>query len=69
MDNKGDYKTKDYIRRAQKNYRNKFDQIALRLPKGAADIIREKTGTPTNIYIRELVVKDLKEKYGVTFEE
>lgn len=65
MENNGEYKTKDYVRRAQNNYRNKFDQVALRLPKGAKDIIREKTGKPVAVYINEIVAKDLKEKYGI----
>jgi len=60
-----EYKTKDYVRRAQNNYRAKFDQVALRLPKGCKDIIREKTGKPVAVYINELVAKDLKENYGV----
>lgn len=67
MDSKGDYKTKDYIRRAQNNYRAKFDQVAIRLPKGASDIIRDKTGLSINTYINELVLKDLKENYGIEF--
>ena len=60
-----EYKTKDYIRRAQNNYRAKFDQVALKLPKGSKDIIREKTGKSVTTYINELVAKDLKEKYGI----
>ena len=60
-----EYKTKDYVRRAQNNYRAKFDQIALKLPKGTKDIIREKTSLPVTTYINELVAKDLKEKYGI----
>lgn len=69
MDNNGEYKTKDYVRRAQNNYRAKFDQVALKLPKGCKDIIREKTGKPVATYINELVEKDLKEKYGIDIGE
>ena len=65
MDNNGEFKTKDYVRRAQNNYRAKFDQVSLKLPKGSKDIIREKTGKPLTTYINELVSKDLKENYGV----
>ena len=65
MDSSNEYKTKDYVRRAQNNYRAKFDQVALRLPKGAKEIIREKTGKAVAIYINELVAKDLKENYGI----
>ena len=69
MDNsKGEYKTKDYTRRAQSNYRAKFDQIALRLPKGTSEAIREKTGQTVQAYISELVLKDLKENYGIESE-
>ena len=64
-----EYKTKDYIRRAQNNYRSKFDQVALRLPKGTSEAIREKTGRPVSSYIAELVIKDLKENYGVDIGE
>ena len=64
-----EYKTKDYVRRAQNNYRAKFDQVALKLPKGTKDIIRETTGKPVAIYINEIVAKDLKENYGVDIGE
>lgn len=63
-----EYKQKDYVRRAQNNYREKKDQVNLILPKGARDIIAEKTGKSVNAYIRELVLKDLKERYDVDFE-
>jgi hypothetical protein len=64
-----EYKTKDYVRRAQNNYRAKFDQVALKLPKGSKDIIREKTGKSVTTYINELVARDLKETYGVDISE
>ena len=64
-----EYKTKDYVRRAQNNYRAKFDQVALKLPKGSKDIIREKTGKSVTTYINELVTRDLKESYGVDISE
>lgn len=63
------YKTKDYVRRAQNNYRNKFDQVALKLPKGTKDIIREKSGKSVTTYINELVADDLKKKYGIDITE
>lgn len=69
MENKGEYKTKDYTRRAQNNYRSKFDMAAIRLPKGSSDIIREKTGKSINTFINELVAKELKENYGIEFTE
>lgn len=64
-----EYKTKDYVRRAQNNYRAKFDQVALKLPKGSKDLIREKTGKSVTTYINDLVAKDLKENYGVEIGE
>lgn len=58
-------KTKDYVLRAQSNYRNKHDTVSLLLPKGTKDLIRENTGMAVNAYIVELVKQDLKKKYGV----
>lgn len=69
MPEEREYKTKDYVRRAQNNYRAKFDQVALKLPKGSKEIIREKTGKSVTTYINELVAKDLKENYGVDIGE
>ena len=69
MSENDSFKTKDYVRRAKKNYRQKFDNVASSLPKGTADIIREKTGKSVNAYIAELVLKDLKENYGVDIAE
>ena len=69
MPEEREYKTKDYVRRAQNNYRAKFDQVALKLPKGSKEIIREKTGKSVTTYINELVAKDLKENYGVDISE
>ena len=69
MENTSEYKTKDYVRRAQNNYRAKFDQVALKLPKGCKDLIREKTGKAVAVYINELVAKDMKENYGVDIGE
>ena len=69
MPEEREYKTKDYVRRAQNNYRAKFDQVALKLPKGSKEIIREKTGKSVTTYINELVAKDLKENYGIDIGE
>ena len=62
-------KTKDYVLRAQNNYRNKHDTVSLLLPKGSKEIIREKTGMSVNAYIVDLVKKDLKENYGIDIGE
>ena len=64
-----EHKTKSYVRRAQNNYLKKFDRVTIRLPKGTADIIKEKVQMSSNAYIVELVRKDLKEKYGVELGE
>lgn len=67
--NVNDNKTKDYVLRAQNNYRNKHDTVSLLLPKGSKEIIREKAGTSVNAYIVALVKKDLKENYGISLDE
>ena len=64
-----EHKTKSYVRRAQNNYLQKFDRITIRLPKGTADIIRNKVGESTNTYIVGLILKDLKENYGIDISE
>lgn len=64
-----EHKTKSYVRRAQNNYLNKFDRVTIRLPKGTADIIKEKVQKSSNTYIVELVLKDLKENYGIDIGE
>ena len=67
--NVNDNKTKDYVLRAQNNYRNKHDTVSLLLPKGSKEIILEKAGTSVNAYIVALVKKDLKENYGISLDE
>lgn len=64
-----EHKTKSYIRRAQNNYLNKFDRVTIRLPKGTADIIKDKVQMSSNTYIVGLVLKDLKENYGIDISE
>lgn len=64
-----EHKTKDYVRRAQSNYLNKFDRVNLRLPKGSAEIIKEKVGVSINTYLVGLIKKDLLENYGISLEE
>lgn len=64
-----EHKTKDYVRRAQNNYNSKFDRVAVRLPKGTSNIIREKTGLSINNYLLALVQKDLKENYDIDITE
>lgn len=64
-----EHKTKPYVRRAQSNYLNKFDRITIRLPKGTAEIIKEKVQKSSNTYIVELIRKDLLENYGIDIGE
>lgn len=64
-----EHKTKSYVRRAQNNYLQKFDRVNLRLPKGSAEIIKDKIGMSINTYLVELLRKDLKENYGVDIAE
>lgn len=54
-------KTPEYTKRAIQNYNNKFDRIAVNLPKGTKDKIKELTGKSCNAYISELVIKDLED--------
>lgn len=64
-----EHKTKSYVRRAQNNYLSKFDRVTIRLPKGTAEIIKEKVQKSSNTYIVELIRKDLKENYGIDIGE
>lgn len=52
-------KTPEYTKKAIQNYNNKFDRIAVNLPKGTKERIKELTGKSCNAYISELVIKDL----------
>lgn len=50
----------EYTKRAIQNYNAKFDRIAVNLPKGTKDKIKELTGLSCNKYISDLVIKDLE---------
>ena len=52
-------KTPEYTKKAIQNYNNKFDRIAVNLPKGTKDRIKALTGKSCNAYVSELDVKDL----------
>lgn len=64
-----EHKTKDYVRRAQNNYLSKFDRVTIRLPKGAAQKIKNTIGQSTNAYIVKLIVDDMKNNYGIDITE
>ena len=53
-------KTPEYTKKAIRNYNNKFDRVAVNLPKGTKDKIKELTGKSCNAYISELVINDLE---------
>ena len=56
-------KTPEYTRRAVENYRNKFDLIQVRLPKGTRERIAN-AGEVPNDYITALVLADLERREG-----
>lgn len=58
MNNKTPQYTKDAINR----YNAKFDRIAVNLPKGTKERVKELTGMSCNAYISELVLKDLEQR-------
>lgn len=53
-------KTPEYTKKAIQNYNSKFDRVAVNLPKGTKDKIKELTGKSCNAYISELVINDLE---------
>lgn len=59
-------KTPEYTRRAVENYRNKFDLIQVRLPKGTKERIIN-AGELANDYITTLVLADLERREGKTW--
>lgn len=52
--------TPDYTKKAIQRYNDKFDRIAVNLPKGTKDKIKELTGLSCNKYISSLVLEDLE---------
>lgn len=49
-----------YTKDAINKYNAKFDRIAVNLPKGTKDKIKELTGKSCNAYISELVLNDIE---------
>ena len=62
-------KTPEYTKRAINNYNSKFDRIAVNLPKGTKDRIKELTGKSCNAYISDLVIADLERMSASVNEE
>ena len=52
--------TPEYTKKAIQRYNDKFDRIAVNLPKGTKEKIKELTGLSCNKYISELVLKNLE---------
>lgn len=52
-------KIPEYTRKAINKYNDKFDRIAVNLPKGTKDRIKELTGLSCNKFISELTIKEL----------
>lgn len=52
-------KVPEYNLRAINNYNAKFDRVAVNLPKGSKERIKELTGKSCNAYISALVLADL----------
>lgn len=50
----------EYTKRAIKNYNNKFDRIAVNLPKGTKERIKELTNKSCNAFINALVLEELE---------
>lgn len=60
--------TPEYTKRAIQTYNNKFDRIAVNLPKGTKEKIKELTGKSCNAYISALVLADLEAMEKATEE-
>ena len=52
--------TPEYMKKAINNYNNKFDRIAVNLPKGTKERIKELTGKSCNAFMSELALKELE---------
>lgn len=54
-------KTPEYTKNAINKYNSKFDRIAVNLPKGTKERIKELTGESCNAYISALVLENLEQ--------
>ena len=52
--------TPEYTKKAINKYNSKFDRIAVNLPIGTKERIKELTGKSCNAYISDLVLADLE---------
>lgn len=58
---------KDYQKRANDNYRSKFDIVQIRLAKGTKEQIINKTGKSISQYIQDLIDKDLHNNFDLPY--
>ena len=52
--------TPEYTKKAINKYNSKFDRIAVNLPIGTKERIKELTGKSCNAYISDLVLSELE---------
>lgn len=52
--------TPEYTKKAIQKYNDKFDRVAVNLPKGTKEKIKQLTGMSCNKYISGLVLRDLQ---------
>lgn len=50
-------KTPDYTKRAINKYNQKFDRVAINLPIGSKDLIKDKTGKSVNQFFNDLFIE------------
>ena len=53
-------RTPEYTKNAINKYNAKFDRVAVNLPKGTKERIKELTGKSCNAYLSELALADLE---------
>lgn len=58
---------KDYQKRANDNYRSKFDIVQIRLVKGTKEQIINNTGKSISQYIQDLIDKDLHNNFDLPY--
>lgn len=56
--------TPEYTKRAIQKYNSKFDRVAVNLPKGSKDRIKELTGKSCSAFMAELALAELDRLEG-----
>lgn len=62
-------KTPEYTKNAINKYNSKFDRIAVNLPIGTKERIKNLTGKSCNAYISELVISELERLENIRTSE